>query len=299
MPRSGTTVMFAAFATHPSVGWFSQYMHRFPRVTLFAALSRLSEILPVARAGVARHGETWSILNRLQISPAESTGEDYGIWTHCCGLKMQDSFLLGVEPTTEERDHLRAKVAATLRLGRKERFATKLTGPPRMGYLSGSFEDAIFIHVVRDPRAVVGSLMRVPFWRDTYRYTEPAWRGGIDEGELRAWREEGESPVALAALEWRTVLERARKESENVGNDRYLEVRYEDFIASPKEVLGRIFEFADLPPDQKPYEFVSERVGIRDLTENWRERLSQDEVRAIEVNAGGAIREFGYNSAVA
>jgi hypothetical protein len=299
MPRSGTTVMFSAFATHPDLGWFTQYTHRFPRLMGFAALPRLAEAIPFSRAGVERNGETWSIVDRLQINPAESAGEEYGIWTHCCGPKMQDSFLVDVRPTAHERELLRSKVGATLRYGAKKRFATKLTGPPRIGFVDGVFEDAVFVHVVRDPRAVVGSLLRVPFWRDTFRLREPAWSGGLHEEDLREWRRAGESPAALAALEWSAVLERAREESQPLGPDRYREFRYEDFIAAPEEVLGEIIEFAALPPDRAPYEYAAERVGIRDLTENWRERLSADEVRTIEENARIEMGRLGYGTALA
>jgi hypothetical protein len=295
MPRSGTTVMFAAFAAHPSLAWFSQYMHRFPRLTGLAALSRLADLWPDSRAGVARYGETWSIVNRLQLSPAESAGDDYGVWTHCCGEKLENSFLTDVEPTAEERGHLRSKVSTTLRLQGKDRFAAKLTGPLRIGYLSAAFEDALFVHVIRDPRAVVGSLMRVPFWRDTYRYDSPAWSGGLEEEDLQAWREGGESPVALAATEWRTVLERGRKEAAGLAPDRYTEIRYEDFIGSPVEGLGTMFDFTQLPYAQKPYDYVAERVEVRDLTESWRMHLSSDEVGAIETAAGSAMGEFGYS----
>jgi omega-hydroxy-beta-dihydromenaquinone-9 sulfotransferase len=299
MPRSGTTVTFSAFATHPDLGWFTQYTHRFPRLMALAALPRIAEAVPFSRAGVERNGETWSVVDRLQINPAESAGEEYGIWTHCCGRKMQDSFLVDVKPTAHERELLRSKVAATLRYGGKKRFATKLTGPARIGFLDAAFDDAIFVHVVRDPRAVVGSLLRVPFWRDTYRLTEPAWSGGLGEDDLREWREAGESAAALAALEWRAVLELARAEAAPLGPDRYREFRYEDFIAAPEEALDEIIGFAALPPDRAPYEYAAERVGIRDLTENWRERLTEDEVRTIEEHTRAEMGRFGYETALA
>jgi omega-hydroxy-beta-dihydromenaquinone-9 sulfotransferase len=298
MPRSGTTVMFAAFAAHPSLAWFSQYMHRFPRLTILAAISRLADLWPDSRAGVARYGETWSILNRLQLSPAESAGDDYGVWTHCCGEKLENSFLTGVEPTPEERNRLCSKVAKTLSLQGKDRFAAKLTGPPRIGYLSAAFDDAVFVNVIRDPRAVVGSLMRVPFWRDTYRYTSPAWTGGLTEEELQTWREDGESPVALAAIELRAVLERGREEAQALAPDRYIEIRYEDFIANPVDRLGAMFEFAQLPFTQKPYDYVDDRVEVRDLTESWRKHLSVEEVGAIEAAASAVMHEFGYSREV-
>ncbi len=239
MPRSGTTVMYAAFATHPDLAWFSQYMHRFPRLTGLAALTRLAEALPHSRAGVMRNGESWTVVNRLQINPAESAGEEYGIWTHCCGPKMQDSFLACQRPSPRERELLRAKVAATLRYGGKPRFATKLTGPPRIGFLGDAFEDALFVHVVRDPRAVVGSLLRIPFWRDTFRLREPAWSGGLDEAELETWRRQGSSPAALAALQWQAVIDAGREEAGGLTAGRYLELRYEDFVADPARVLER------------------------------------------------------------
>jgi hypothetical protein len=299
MPRSGTTVMFSAFATHPDLAWFSQYMHRFPRLTGFAALSRLAEALPTSRAGVARNGEAWSVVNRLQINPAESAGEEYGIWTHCCGPKLQDSFLVGERPSPRERELLRAKVAAALRFGRKPRFATKLTGPPRIGFLSGAFEDAVFVHVVRDPRAVVGSLLRVPFWRDTHRLREPAWSGGLGAAELDAWRAAGEVPAGLAALEWRAVVERARLEAAALPAGHYLEVRYEDFVAGPRESLDSILEFTGLPSDRRPLEYAAEKVGVRDLSANWRERLSAEDLGAVEDAAEETMRQLGYETALA
>ena len=289
--------MFAAFAAHPSLGWFSQYMHRFPQLKGLAALSRLPEIWPGSRAGVARSGESWSIVNRLQIAPSESAGDEYGVWTHCCGKKLHLSFLLGVKPTEAERQCLHEKVSTALRFQKKDRFAAKLTGPPRIGYLSTAFEDAIFIHVIRDPRAVVGSLMRVPFWRDTFRYSEPAWSDGLSEQDLQAWRADGESPTALAALEWRTVLGWARKEAAEFAPGRYMEVRYEDFIADPHHVLGMTFDFSQLPPNDRPYRFVDKRVGIQDLTDSWKKRLSDDEVRIIESITSSVMRELDYASA--
>lgn len=290
MPRSGTTLTFAAFAAHPCVGFFSQYGQRFPRLPALAALSRLADVWPQARRGVSRASESRPLVDRLRIAPSEN----YRMWEHCCGHKFTSTFLLDVEATEGETRSLHSKVATTLRLQGKERFAAKLTGPARIGYLSSAFKDALFVHIVRDPRAVVDSLMRVALWRDTFRYREPAWGGGLTAADIAEWHAADDSPVALAAIEWRAVLDRAREEAASLEPDRYTEVRYEDFLADPHAFLKSSFAFCQLPPASEPHKFVDDRLELKDLTQGWRDRLSPEDVRATESLTSPAMQELGY-----
>jgi hypothetical protein len=289
MPRSGTTLTFAAFAAHPSIGFFSQYVQR-TRMPAFAALSRLADVWPQARRGVARVGESRSLVDRLKIAPTEH----YGLWRQCCGQKFPRTFLLGVQATEREKRLLNSKVAKTLRLQGKERFAAKLTGPARIGYLSSVFSDALFVHIVRDPRAVVDSLMRVALWRDTFKYREPAWSGGLTDADIEDWHAADDSPVALAAIEWRAVLERAREEAASLEPDRYVETRYEDFVADPHAFLESVFAFCRLPAASEPHSFVEHRLELKDLTQGWRDRLAPEDVRTIESLTYPAMRDAGY-----
>ena len=77
---------------------------------------------------------------------------------------------------------MRATVAGVLRYHGKARFAAKLTGPARISYVSSIFPEARFVHVVRDGRAVVQSLMKVEFWGARDRMTRPAWENGLTGG---------------------------------------------------------------------------------------------------------------------
>ncbi len=176
----------------------------------------------------------------------------------------------------------------------KKRFTAKLTGPARIGYLSEIFPDAEFVHVVRDSRAVVESLMRVPFWRQRDRHHTPAWEGGLRQEDLDCWHELGDSPVALAAVQWRAVVERAREEAADTAPDRYVEVRYEDFVADPHRLLDEMYGFCGLSPERTPHEFVDERLGVRDMRAGWRERLSAEDVAAIDAATGETMRALGY-----
>lgn len=290
MPRSGTTLMFLTLAAHPDLAWFSQYLERAPGLPAVALLSRVADRVPSARKSVVRHGDQRSRLDRLRISPDEA----YRVWERCCGEKFRYDYLLGVEAKGEERRCVHETVSKVMRYQGKPRFAAKITGPARVGYLSSIFDDARFIHIVRDGRAVVGSLMRVPFWRDSKRMQEPAWRGGLDQGELASWSERGASAPELAAMQWGRVLETARVEAASIAPGRYTEVHYEDFVADPHASLDRIVDFCDLPRDRRPHAFIEERVEIRNMNDRWRDQLTGAEIEGIEALLAKRLLEHGY-----
>jgi len=222
MGRSGTTLLVAVVCAHRDLGWFSQHFARMPGFPAVTLLSRLADLDPGFRRSVARHGETSSPLERVRVAPAEA----YSIWERCCGEKFLYDFMLGTTATDRERHCVRTTVAKVLRYQGKPRFTSKITGPPRIEYLSSIFPDAIFVHVIRDGRAVVESLLRVPFWRDSYRFREPAWRGGLTDDDLAAWRRDGASPLALAGMQWEAVLRITRREARQFVPERYAEVHY-------------------------------------------------------------------------
>jgi omega-hydroxy-beta-dihydromenaquinone-9 sulfotransferase len=294
MPRSGTTLTFAAFASHPDLAWFSQYLARAPRFPVVTALSRLVDLSWGTRRSVDRQSERRPLLERGRFAPAEA----YEVWERCCGRRFRYDFLLGEKATEEERRRTTRMVQKVLRYQGKPRFAAKLTGPGRIAYLTSVFGDARFVHVVRDGRAVVESLMRVGFWKDTDRMREPAWAGGLSEADLARWRQGGGSPVALAAMQWRAVLETTRAEAREHAPDRYAEVRYEDFVRDPHDVVDRLLAFCELRPDPRPHAFIDDpRLRIRDLNEGWRERLVAEDVAALEAETESTLHEFGYAGA--
>jgi hypothetical protein len=290
MPRSGTTVIFDALASHPSVGWFSAHVNRLPRLPMVMLLSRLADLDGSLRKSINRSDQRRSWREKLRVGPSES----YGVWSHCCGEKFVYDHLLGVEATPQERRCVRNLASKALRYQGKQRFAAKVTGPARIGYLASIFDDALFLHVVRDGRAVVQSLMNVHFWRGTWRERQPAWRGGVPPQALARWRELGGSPLALAAIQWSVIVERAREEAARSEPTRYAEVRYEDFAADPHGVLDEITDFLDLPRSPKVHEFVRTRIEIRDMNYQWAERFDAGEIEILNELMGDALASFGY-----
>lgn len=293
MPRSGTTLIFSTVANHSELAWFSQYLARFPSVPAVAVLSRLIDLEAGFRKSVARHSEKRSLIERARITPSEA----YEVWARCCGDKFAADYLMGAAATESERRCVVKAVSQVMRYQGKPRFAAKVTGPGRIAYLTSIFEDARFIHVIRDGRAVVESLMRVPFWKDTYRLHEPAWSGGPDDGRLERLRREDPSPQALAAVQWQTVIESIRAEAAGLPPGRYAEIRYEDFVRDPHPLLDQIVNFCDLPPDPRPRAFLDDRLVLRDMNYRWSERLTPPEVERLNDLLEEPLRDLGYSSA--
>jgi hypothetical protein len=291
MPRSGTTVIFELFAARPDIAWFSQHLERAPRFPSVAALSRLTDLSPAMRRSVTRSDQARPWLERLRVGPSEA----YAVWKRCCGEKFLYDYLLGVEATAVERDRLHATISKVLRFQGKPRFAAKITGPGRIGYLSSVFQDACFVHVVRDGRAVVQSLMQVPFWRERRRMHEPAWENGLTPADLADWDARGRSPLALAAVQWRRVIQSTREEAARLAPDRYAELCYERFVSEPHEVLDELAAFCGLPTSPEAHEFLERRFELRDMNFQWGDRFHLDDVEMLNDLMGGALRQFGYH----
>ncbi len=122
----------------------------------------------------------------------------------------------------------------------------KFTGWPRVGLLDEVFEGARFIHVVRDGRAVANSWVQMPWWRG--HHGPEGWHFGPLPPALAAeWESSGRSYTLLAGLAWKLLLDAFVAARDEIPEARWLEVRYEDIVDSPRESFARMLEFLGLP----------------------------------------------------
>jgi hypothetical protein len=291
MPRSGTTLVFEAVAAHEDLAWLSQHVQRAPRIPAVAALSRLTGATHRMRRSVGRSDQLRPSLERLRIGPVEA----YGFWEDCCGEKFRYDYLLGVKASPEEREEVRSRISRVMRYHGKSRFAAKVTGPGRIAYLTSIFPDARFVHVIRDGRAVVSSLLRVRFWRERNRMNEPAWRNGLTAEDLADWDRYDRSALALAAVQWRRVVETTRAEGERVAADRYGEIHYEQFVGSPHSVLEAVEGFCELASSASAERFLDSRFELRDMNLQWRTHFDADEVEILDELIGPTLSGVGYS----
>ena len=291
MPRSGTTVLFEVLAAREDLAWFSGHLQRSPDRPALAALSRLADLSPRMRRSVSRSDQVRPLIERLRVGPVEA----YPLWERCCGQRFRYDYLLGARATAAERECMRATVAGVLRYHGKARFAAKLTGPARISYVSSIFPEARFVHVVRDGRAVVQSLMKVEFWGARDRMTRPAWENGLTEADIADWERNDRAPLALAAVQWRRVLETAREEGERVAPERYAEVHYERFVADPNAVLDGIAAFCELSPSPRAGQFLDSRFDLRDMNYQWQSQFDAGQIAMLNELMGETLTAFDYS----
>lgn len=272
--RSGTTILYHVLGGHPALAWFSNYNERWPGFARAASCSRLYA-LPSLRA--------W----RGKGLPIPS--EAYAVWDRArpvadspCDPRLDETHV-----TREERARARALVAANMKHHGKPRFLNKNTrNTRRMRYLQSIFPDAIFIHVLRDPRAAMASLLKVDWWP-----TMKVWcRNQITAQE---WAAQGRDPVALAAHLWAAEVRCVMEDKRALAPEQYFEVRYEEFMREPEQVLRRVLRFCDLQWTSGFARFV-ESFALTSMNDKFKKQFTPEQLAQIAEIVAPVARELGY-----
>jgi hypothetical protein len=178
---------------------------------------------------------------------------------------------------------------------KRHRLLIKITGWPRVGFLNEIFEDAKFIHVLRDGRAVASSLLHVNFWRGWYG--PQGWRAGLLSPEDQAtWEASDRSFVALAGLEWRIQL-RAMEAARRALPDptRFLEIKYETFCDQPLDTSRRVLEFAELQCSPQ-FERDVAATPIKNTSHRWRDGLTAAQQHLLDDLLRDDLVRYGYDA---
>jgi hypothetical protein len=170
-------------------------------------------------------------------------------------------------------------------------------------FIVRTFPRARFIHLIRDGRAVVASLLR------------------LARGRAKSW---APKRLSAAARMWSSCVTAGRKIRDKVAGERgYLEVRYEHLRESPADRLAMIFEWLDAPADAGLLDSIVEANALENVLDSderfpsitrvnpeekkYKDRffgsaackpeevgLSPLQRAAVGMHAGKLLRELGY-----
>ena len=294
MPRSGTTAISEAMSLHEELGWFSVYLERYPALPW---LSLLDHITAIPKVGLYLRGKkkqdkaVASMIRKYLPYPNEA----FPVWTRFCGEKFASDYLVGQKASEEERDMVVTYIQKVLRFGGKSRFFAKFTGPPRTCYLNSIFPDAYYIHVIRDPRAVVSSLLKVQFWKEGGGHVRPWWRNGLPDEYVKEWEDTGRSPVALAAVQWKRVVELAREEEALIPPERYVRISYEDIVEDPHGLLSMLFKKVALSDSVAAHSYITSFGKLRNMNSKYKKYLDASEIALVERITAETAAQAGYD----
>ena len=147
------------------------------------------------------------------------------------------------------------------------------------------FPQAKYIHMVRDGRDCIASSVKAGFFGKNYRYAAYAWKDNLKE--------------------CRKFGEKVKKEN------RFLEIRYEDLISSPKRQIDALCRFLELEPTETLLNYHNipqnlpdvlsiphhENVGkplFRDSIGKWKQQIPESEVKSISRIIKDELAFYGY-----
>jgi omega-hydroxy-beta-dihydromenaquinone-9 sulfotransferase len=274
--RCGSTLFHRLFAAHPQLMWLSGFSQRYPTKPAWN------------RWAVTAMGNP---LLRRVLGDKIRPGECYNFWdTYAYGFSEPCRDLVRSDVTPLVKKQVRAAIEPMLTPARN-RLLVKITGWPRMGFLNEIFEDARFIHIVRDGRAVASSLLHVHFWRGWYG--PQGWRAGLLSPEDQAaWESYDRSFVALAGIEWRIQMRAMDAARQAIDPKLFLELKYEDFCEQPLEHFRRVLDFAELPPS-KDLEHKVKSASIS-TSGRWRKDLSAGQQAILDNLLRDDLLRYGY-----
>ena len=157
------------------------------------------------------------------------------------------------------------------------------------------FPGAQYLHLVRDGRDVVASMLRhrgvlrwftAPYIQEDSSWPHP-WFGVESREHFLEWR--SWSLAKKCALRWASWVREGRAAARRVGAARWHEMRYERLVGDREEVGDRMFSFLDLPAYPAALaEVRATAVG------GWREKLRGSELSDVLEIAGPTLEELGY-----
>jgi hypothetical protein len=171
-------------------------------------------------------------------------------------------------------------------------FMHRFTGWPRVSLLNEIFPEALFVHIVRDGRAVAASLLRMSWWRG-YEGPESWGFGELSAEDSEAWEAAGRSFPVLAALEWKILMSAFAKASQSVAGERWHEIKYEDFVSSPRDHLEAMLAFMGLSWNRRFGQFV-DRFDVRNDAEPDYGSVFGGELPLVEAAIRDQLEMAGY-----
>lgn len=131
---------------------------------------------------------------------------------------------------------------------------------------------AYYLHIVRDGRDVAMSNMKMQW---------------------------GQNNIMASAKTWRDCVSATASFADQVGSERFLEIRYEDLLERQEDTMAQLSSFVGVNPPENYLQSLKMKPKTSPKQGNhgkWDVGLSDDEKRIYEAVAGDLLRRYGYHT---
>lgn len=275
--RCGSTVLNEMLAEHPNVSFLTTASNLFP--TNFN-LQKL--VLFMWNKPLIGH------LIRLRLI----AGEAWPFWNHyIAGFSRSFRDIKADDVTLLQKRHLKHDLPRLL-TNRRHRLLVKFTGWTRIGFIKELFPDAKIIHIIRDPRAVVNSMLHVRFWRGRLGPYNLNW-GGLTQEEMDIWNQYNQSLIALATIEYGRILsayhESIQRLPDNARQD-IMEISYNSFCENHQFHMKKVLMLCGLEEHPMFMKKLSQ-YNLKSQNDKWESNLSIQQKKDLDK----IIKELGLN----
>lgn len=280
--RCGSTLLHEIMAKHKEVSFFTNFDEQHAKLSFLSKWGGTfyrNNHLALTRAGKQRFAptEAYRLISR-KVSPIyvrpyrDLTADDLTPW-------MKERFYNFFYEYYKKYG--------------KPTFIHKYTGWSRIGFFSEIFPQAKFIHIVRDGRAVASSWLQMKWWGGYEGIDNWLW-GSLSDSQMEEWKNSDYSFVTLAGISWKILMESYEKGSLALDRDRYLVIKYEDFLNAPVEQMKKILEFSELEWTND-FERQFEKFNIRKSRERAFEKdLNASQLEGLEKCLLEMLSKYGY-----
>jgi LPS sulfotransferase NodH len=263
------------------------------------AITRPAFLLGCARSGTSILGEAIAAHPRVTYLYEASA-----IWNRALPGRP-DHRLTRADADAEAAARIRRELAERLVDPRRDILVEKNPKHTlRIPFLDALFPDCRIIHLIRDGRDTVASLMfrnRGPEWG---HLKTPGW------ADLLA-RYPGENHIRCAH-QWRDAVRICRADGQGLPPGRYLEVRYERLVADPAATIDEVLRFLDLGTTEEVRAMIARiqdstadsyhaRRQVRHFVDNhatrvgrFRENLTPAQIAEVMAVCGELLKDLGY-----
>ncbi len=264
--RCGSTIAYSCLAMHQEFAWIPSWLTTLPRMPALAAMNRFWEL-----PGTDRFRES-----RFFPKPVEPN-DVFAAW-----LKNYSTETLTDQMVEEARRTLLPLIGRIERAQGKRRFLCKMVGRPvKIALFARLYPEARFVHITRDLKPTVCSLMQVDFYQRGDSLHRWPW-GVIPKAFLDYYEQVGRAEEVKGAITVQLNRHELDRQLRTVDPSRWIALAYADFVQRPIESLRRVAELADFAVDDRFIQRLESRHLYGGADQKWRTYFTESQVRNLE-----------------